>query len=141
MTRARIYQIIEAADEKDRGSRIYDIIMMVTIIISIFPMAFKEEPIIFTVLDKVTVTVFIIDYILRLITADLKLKKGAVSYLAYPLTPMAILDLLSILPSLTNIDGAFRLLKIFRLFRTLAFTQTKKSSLLFPVKYCSGNRK
>lgn len=117
--RLRIYQIIESADEKDRGSRIYDIIMMSTIVISIFPMAFKEELDVFSVIDKVTVTIFILDYLLRLYTADLKLKKGIGSFFLYPITPMAIIDLLSVLPSLSNVGGVFRLLKIFRLLRTL----------------------
>ena len=37
----------------------------------------------------------------------------------YPITPMAIIDLLCILPSLNIISGGFRILKVFRLFRTL----------------------
>ena len=63
--------------------------------------------------------IFIIDYILRLITADFKVKKGKWSFLIYPFTPMAIIDLLCILPSLNIIGGSFRILKVFRLFRTM----------------------
>lgn len=43
---------------------------------------------------------------------------NAFSFLIYPLTPMAIIDLLSILPSLTVLNNGFKLFKIFRLFRT-----------------------
>jgi len=49
--------------------------------------------------------VFIIDYILRWITADYKLEKREIlSFIRYPFTPMALIDLLSILPSLTIIN-------------------------------------
>ena len=39
------------------------------------------------------------DYFCRLITADYRLGKNAFSFFLYPITPMAIIDLLSILPS------------------------------------------
>ena len=112
----RIYEIIEISDG-DLASAIYDYTMMVVIIASLVPLAFKEVTPFLAVLDKVTVVVFMADYVLRLLTADLKLKKGAVSYLIYPFTPMALIDLLCILPSFTAIAGGFRLLKIFRLLR------------------------
>ena len=116
--RKRIYTIIEAASENDRISNVYDIFMMITIVASIVPLAFKKEYNTFIVIDKIAVVIFIIDYLLRLYTADFKLQKGAWSYVLYPVTPMALIDLLCILPSLSIISNSFRLLKIFRLFRT-----------------------
>ena len=82
-------------------------------------LAFKEEYYAFDIIDKVSVSIFIFDYILRLITADYKLNKKAASFFIYPFTPMAIIDLLCILPSINIISGGFRILKVFRLFRTL----------------------
>jgi len=85
-------------------------------------LAFKNQIQLFVWIDHGTVTVFIIDYLLRLITADYKLKKGFASFLAYPVTPMAIIDLLSILPSFSSIDSGFKLfraLRLLRSFRTL----------------------
>lgn len=117
--RKRIHQIIEIAEENDLTSRIYDIFMMLVIFASLIPLAFKEQPPVFLWLDRITVTVFIIDYILRLITADFKLKgKGIKAFVIYPFTPMAIIDLFSILPSITILNSGFRLLKIFKLMRT-----------------------
>ena len=117
--RKRIYQIIEIAEESDLTSRIYDISMMIIIFLSLIPLAFKEQSLAFLWLDRITVTVFIIDYILRLTTADFKLKgKGIKAFVIYPFTPMAIIDLFSILPSITILNSGFRLLKIFRLMRT-----------------------
>ncbi|WP_049946090.1 ion transporter [Butyrivibrio sp. WCD2001] len=64
--------------------------------------------------------VFIIDYILRWITADYKLgKKSVTSFIKYPFTPMAIIDLLSILPFITYLDKSLRILRIFRFIKTL----------------------
>lgn len=117
--RRRIFEIIETAKEDDRLSNVYDIFMMAVIVLSILPLAFKEEPRFFMVMDKIAAGIFIIDYILRCATADLKLKKGGLSFALYPFTPMAVIDLLCILPSLSLIGSAFRVLKVFRLLRTL----------------------
>lgn len=115
----RIYEIIEVGEETDKLSRVYDFFMMLTIIVSVIPLWSHNENMAFDIIDKITVAIFIIDYFLRLFTADIKLKRGAISYLLYPFTFMALIDLISILPSLIVINSGYRLLKIFRLFRTL----------------------
>ncbi|MBO4848208.1 MAG: ion transporter [Clostridia bacterium] len=117
--RKRLFEIIETAKEDDRLSNVYDIFMMIVIVLSLVPLAFKQEPPFFVIMDKVAAVIFVIDYVLRLATADLKLKKGALSFVLYPFTPMALIDLLCILPSISIISSAFRVLKVFRLLRTL----------------------
>ena len=117
--RQKIYNIIEPSDGNSKLSDIYDFIMMATIVISIIPLAFKETNVVFQWIDYITVSIFIIDYILRLITADLKLNKSVASFFIYPFTPMAIIDLVSILPSITVLNSGRRLLKLFRLMRSL----------------------
>lgn len=121
-----IFKIIEPSDGGNKLSRIYDFIMMGTIIVSIVPLAFKTSHALFVWIDNISVSIFIIDYILRFITADLKLKKSIGSFFLYPITPMAIIDLLSILPSLTVLNNGFKLLKLFRLLRTLKVLRTFK---------------
>ena len=118
MLRQRIYEIIEVSEDNDKLSSIYDIIMMISIIISIIPLCTHENYFVFGIIDKVTVIIFIGDYILRILTAAKKLRRGALSFFLYPFTPMALVDLLSILPSLTVLAKGYRLLKIFRLLRT-----------------------
>lgn len=76
--RKRIYEIIELADENDKLSRIYDIVMMSTIFISFIPLTFKEELLIFNIVELISVTIFIIDYVLRWITADYKIGRNRV---------------------------------------------------------------
>lgn len=116
--RKRIFEIIEVSKDNDRLSQLYDWFMMLTICVSIIPLAFKTQEPIFVIVDRVTVIVFIIDYLLRLFTADYKIKRGLSSFFIYPFTIMALVDLVSILPSVTVVNSGFRLLKIFRLLRT-----------------------
>jgi voltage-gated potassium channel len=118
--RKRIYEIIEVAKENDRASAVYDVTMLVAIIISIIPLAFKTYHQVFFYTDRITTTLFVIDYILRLITADYKLgKKSVWSFVRYPFTAWAIIDLVSILPTLHILNKGFKLLRIFRMFRML----------------------
>lgn len=137
--RKRIFTIIEVSDG-DRASAVYDIAMMTVIIASLIPLAFKESNAGFLIIDKCAAIVFIADYALRLLTADFKLKRGAISFVLYPLTPMAIIDLLCILPSFALLSNGFRVLKVLRLFRTLrvfrafkAFRYSKSLSIIIEV--------
>ncbi len=124
--RKRIYEIIEPAGNGNVLSHIYDFVMMGTILISIIPLAFKTSYSVFVWMDRISVSIFIIDYFLRLITADFKLHKSVISFFIYPITLMAIIDLVSILPSLTILNNGFKLLKLFRLLRTLKVLRTFK---------------
>ena len=117
--RKRIFEIIEVAGENDRLSKVYDITMMIVIVLSLIPIALKNSSGMTGKIEMVTTGIFIVDYMLRMATADYKLNKGGKSFALYPFTPMAIIDLLSILPSLIAINGAFRILKVLRLLRTL----------------------
>ena len=117
--RKKLFLIIEPVNNDNKLSNVYDFVMMVTIVISIVPLAFKETNIVFQWIDYITVSIFILDYFLRFITADYKLNKSVASFFVYPITPMAIIDLVSILPSITVLNNGFRLLKLFRLLRTL----------------------
>lgn len=125
--RKLIFEIIEVAEDNDKCSKIYDTFMMITICVSIFPLAFKNQTGVFNVIDKVSAFIFVVDYILRLVTADYKLEKGVISFVMYPFSFMAIVDLLSILPSLIIVNNSLKLLKIFRLFRTFRVFRVFKS--------------
>ena len=92
--------------------------MMGVIVASLIPLAFKHTYPVFELINTIATYVFIADYLLRLFTADLKLKRGAASFFLYPFTPMAIIDLVAILPSFTPLFSSLRLVKLLRLFRT-----------------------
>lgn len=123
--RKRVYEIIELSDGNDKVSRSYDLFMMCVIVASLIPLAFKETNTLFFAVDYISATIFIIDYILRLATADYKFRSkgkhcggGIKSFAAYPFTPMAIIDLLAILPTFSVVASGFKILKLFRLLRT-----------------------
>lgn len=114
--RKKIYEIIEVAEKGNRASLIYDRFMLVCIAASILPLCFKETNVFFQWLDRITVAVFIVDYLLRWATADYKFGGSSVkAYLRYPFSFYAIVDLLSILPSVTVLNTGFKLFRLFRL--------------------------
>ncbi len=126
--RKRIFEIIEKSNENDRASTIYDYCMIFVIVASLIPLAFKEDNLFFTIVDKVTVGIFIVDYLLRWMTADYKFEKqGVVSFLRYPFSFMAMIDLLSILPSLTIINSGFKLLRVLRMIRAMRVVRVFKA--------------
>lgn len=117
MLQRKVFDLINRDRKGMLASRIYDWYMLVMIIASIIPLMFIEDYPIFGIIEIITVTAFIIDYILRWYTSDIQLKKGWVSYLIYPFTPMAIIDLLSILPGLNLISPEFKLLRLTRVLK------------------------
>ena len=118
--RKRIFEIIEKSEENDKISSLYDYFMIVAIFLSLIPLAFKGGTTWGETLDKCCVVIFIIDYLLRWMTADYKFdKKSVISFVRYPFSFMAIIDLLSILPSLQIISGGFKILRVLRLIRAL----------------------
>ena len=122
MKRATVFDIIEYDYEhRSFWSTAYDALMMVLIIVSIVPLMFREETVTFVWMDRIAVSFFIIDYILRWLTADLKHKtvKPWLAFIIHPFTPMAILDLVSILPSLGFLWRTLKMLRIVRLMKTL----------------------
>lgn len=128
--RKRLFEIIEAddpADGLDKASTAYDILMIVLVVLSLLPLTVKADPPVFTLIEHVTVAIFSLDYLLRWATADYKYgAKNAVAFLRYPFSPMAIVDLLSILPSLLVIGDVFRLLRVMRLLRALRVLRVAK---------------
>ncbi len=145
--RKRLFEIIETSEVNDLASSLYDIIMLIAIVVSIIPLAFKQTNEVFRVTDIVTTVLFIIDYILRLCTADLKLgKPGIGSFIKYPFTAWAIIDLISILPTLTALNSGFKLFRLFRIARTFrvfrvfkAFRYSKSFAIIVKVIKNSKN--
>jgi voltage-gated potassium channel len=125
--RQRLFEIIEVAEDGDRPSQLYDIMMVTTIIVSLLPLTVKEYYDVFYYTDTAAMIIFIFDYVARLITADLKFTKyGKGAFIRYPITPMAIIDLLSILPFLTMVDNSLKLLRICRILESLRIIRVFK---------------
>ena len=126
--RKRIYEIIERGKEGGKASLVYEVIMLIAITASIIPLMFVKEYPVFLVIELVTVSIFILDYVLRWITADFRLGKKGLSFILYPFSAWAIIDMLSILPVLSILGRGFkvfritRLMKILRLFKFIRYT-------------------
>lgn len=128
MTRKAIYVIIEKDDGSNVWSHLYDVFMFVVIILSVVPLMFWDYRPIFTYIELFTTTIFIIDYILRWVTADYKLGKGKHSFVSYPYSFWAIIDLLSILPSFQLLGQNFKILRTFRMLKILRLAKALRYS-------------
>ena len=136
--RRKIFEIVEVRKDSI-SSRIYDYGMLVFITLSIIPLTFREQNELLLWCDIISVSVFIIDYLLRWITADLKMPhwRKWQAFLLYPFTGFAIIDLLSILPSFLILTKALklfriaRLMKILRVFKFIRYSRNVK--ILFTV--------
>lgn len=101
-------------------SRIYGAVMLLAIIIGVFPLMFRHYNKVFWWMDLISSLLFIIDYLLRWCTADFESKyKDWRAYVVYPFTPMAIIDLLSILPVFNMISPTFKVVRVSRLLKLL----------------------
>lgn len=123
-----IYRLVEPRNKEYYASRVYDFVMLIAIAIGILPLMFRMQYKIFWYFDLISGLCFSIDYILRWCTADFNSKRGKMaSFLIYPFTPMAIIDLLSILPIFNLLSPTFkvvrvsRLLKILRIFKVIRY--------------------
>lgn len=136
--RSKIYDTIETG-RNSIVSKIYDWAMLFFIVISIIPLAFREQNVWFDWFDKVSVSVFILDYLLRWMTADYRMPNRPkwLAFLIYPFTAFAIVDLLSILPSIVVVNKALKLFRITRLFKILRVFKfirySKNVQILFKV--------
>ncbi len=132
--RKKIYDVIETDSGNNLLSKAYDYFMIAVIGISLVPLLFKSELDVFNTVDSIAVVVFVIDYILRLITADIRLEeRGVLPFLKYPFTPMALVDLVSILPFFFSVNSGYRLLRMIRLGRSLRVLRLFKT-----VRYSSS---
>ncbi|HVF28771.1 MAG TPA: ion transporter [Pyrinomonadaceae bacterium] len=130
-TKARIFKIIERPTADDFASRVfaYSIMTLITfnviavIVETVESVAAPLGPLL-TVFEIFSVAVFSVEYVLRVwtCTTDARFAGGLRGRVRYALTPMALVDLLAILPfylpMFISLDLRFvRSLRLFRLFR------------------------
>ena len=121
MYRQRLFSIIEKDTDHSVASITYDCFMFIMIILSIIPLMFKGQILLFVWFDRISVVAFIFDYFARWLTTDYKRpnRNRFFAFATYPFTFMAIIDLLSILPSLNVIGISFKALRTIRLLKLL----------------------
>lgn len=136
--RQKIFEIIERDENDNLISKLYDRIMQLAIFVSIIPLMFRGQNVIFTTIESVVTILFVTDYLLRWLTADLRSKKkGIWAFVLYPFTLIAIIDLLTILPAISYVNDSLRVLRTWRLLRILRIAKMevfrKKAPVLLTV--------
>ena len=138
----KIYRVINEDEKNDFWGNLFDslivsltIVSILLVILDTFEMPFWYREIA-KIAEVVCTVVFSAEYLLRLITSDLKYdNKGAIlSRLKYVFSFMAVIDLLAILPSyLPLVFGsnlvvlrALRLLRLIRVFKFSRYTKAMK---------------
>ena len=125
----RLYNILEASEDTGSLSWWVDAFLMTLILLNVVAVVVATvKPIhaayslFFYYFELFSVFVFSIEYVLRLWVAneDERFRRPVVGNLRYALTPMAVIDLLAVLPFYLPILGVdLRFARILRLFRLL----------------------
>ena len=130
----RVYEVIEASRVGDSSSKAYDVLMTTAVIVGMVPLTLKKDNAFTFVIEIATCLIFLLDYIARVYTADYKMGYQSVkAYIAYLLSPMAIIDFLSIIPIVSLfLPGSvlLRLLKLFRVFRVMKLIRYSKTMII-----------
>lgn len=125
----RIHHMLQGQHVHERWAAVFNISLATLIILNVLAMMletmaafYSEWHIFFTAFELFSVALFVVEYLLRLWVADLNPKYqhplgGRIRYL---LSPMALVDLVAILPSLLLMGGMdLRFLRMLRLFRVV----------------------
>ncbi len=154
----KVYEIIEEAEEGNRASEIFDIFLValislnvVALIVSTVEELFQISPRAFHLFELISVGVFSVEYLLRVwsCTEDSKYSHPLWGRLRYIISPLALIDLLAVMPvflvffvNLRGLDLRFlrvvrllaRIVRLSRYFSSLqtlgGVIQTKRGELL-----------
>lgn len=133
--RKKIYNTVHIY-QGSAPSVIYKCFMIVFTLLSLLPLMVKERPWFFDILEIACLCVFIIDFILRWITADYKFNNHSVkSFLKYPFRFISIIDLLSIFALIISVfdwlvgHKIAYTLAVFRVIRIVRYSKSARRIL------------
>ncbi|NQV84224.1 MAG: ion transporter [Rhodospirillales bacterium] len=136
VSRKRVYTLLEIGRKNDRLSEYTDIALITLITLNVLSVIFESvpgiyaaAPVFFDRFKFFSVVVFTIEYVLRVWSApehpSIKYNDAFLGRLRYMLSPMAVLDLLVILPFylvfFVHVD--LRMLRVLRLLRVFRLTR------------------
>lgn len=140
----RTWEILDSHRPQDRASRWFDAFLLLLISVNVAAVVFGTVPWIrarwgagLDWFEAISVAIFAVEYVLRLWSAPAnpRFASAPAGRLRYAVTPMAIVDLLAILPALlpfVGVDLRFaRALRLMRLFRLAKLTRYLRSIRLF----------
>ena len=127
MTREQLHRLVDV-DQYSEDANWYVSLNILCIVVSIVPLAFKDSNPVFDAIEYAVTVLFTIDYLIRWATADFRSSmRRPWCFVLYPLTPMAIIDLLSMLPTYLSFNASFRLLRATRLLRVMKVSRVFKA--------------
>lgn len=125
-----IHETLEVSSDKRSLSWYTDLFLMTLILLNVFAFILETvegiyslSPEFFLYFEYFSVLIFTIEYVFRIWTGNLNegFERPVIGNIRYAFTPMALIDLLAILPfylPLLGVDLRFlRILRVFRLFR------------------------
>lgn len=128
--KSRVWQILEVAQNGDRASRAFDVFIFTLIILNVAAMILgtvasihEQFGVYLEWFEIISIVIFTVEYLARLwaCTAEPEYAEPLRGRLRYALTPLALIDLLAVLPfylPFVALDFRFaRSLRLFRLFR------------------------
>ncbi len=125
--RKRLYRLLEPTGRGDKIAVIYHTAVVTAILFNLFSLVYHPEHPLFAALEYGSVFVFLADYFLHFLTADIHLRRGFSSFLWYPFTLEPAVDILSILPLLFPVSPVFKLFKTLKLIRSFWALQMLRS--------------
>lgn len=128
--RKKIYQTVHVYDGNFL-SVAYKYFMIAVIALSLIPLTVKGTNKIFSTIDYTCLGIYVVDFILRWISADYKFERHHWSSFAkYPFRLISIIDLMSIFALLCPLLGMFKysslteVLKVFRIVRIFRYSKS-----------------
>jgi voltage-gated potassium channel len=138
--RRRIYEILDQAVENDRTARLVGAGLIALIVANVVTVLLESEPWLDTsylswlrALEIVSLLIFTVEYLLRVWSAvesdHGRYRRPVIGRLRYALTPLALVDLMVVLPFYlgTLIPVDLRFLRVFRLFAVFKLTRYYRS--------------
>ncbi|MEA1784958.1 ion transporter [Arenibacter sp. GZD96] len=132
----KVYTLLEVSDKPNSASYNFDVFIISLIVLNVLAIVLESVASLaqqfstgFQIFELFSVFVFTIEYVLRVWTANLNPKYSTpiAGNVRYAFTPLAIIDLLAILPFFLPLLGVdlrlLRILRIFRIFRLFKITR------------------
>ena len=129
-TKKRLHEILDLARAGDRASRAFDVFIISLIVLNVLAFVLQSVqsidrlcPRFFYAFEVISVLIFTVEYVLRVWSCTLspKYAHALKGRLRFMVTPLAVVDLLAVLPfylPFLGLDLRFiRVIRLFRLFR------------------------
>jgi voltage-gated potassium channel len=141
--RRRTFEILERAQPDDGASRVCDVVLILLITLNVTAVTLESVPgltapyqVWFDAFELFSVSVFTVEYGLRVWSSvaggTATARRPVVARIRYMLTPMALLDLIAILPLFLGVFGPvdLRFVRVLRLIRLFKLTRYSASMAL-----------